>query len=175
MKITVDVLSKESIEAAIKAVEAFGEKVKKLETELPKALAEFGKVQARAEYDWAPYNLFWDNTWDDTPSISVRAEQTDKGWSVIANGEEVCFLEFGAGVFFEQAGNVYQGTRPPGVVGIGEYGYGLGKNELWSFEKGGAKQWTHGTPPSNALYHTAEEIKRRVEETARRILNDDRH
>ena len=169
--IQINALSLTSIEKAIADIEAFKKKLKRLEEELPKALAEFGQAYAQSAYDTNIYNVFWDNSFD-TPNITVTTEQVDHGYRVRADGQEVCFVEFGAGVFFNGSG-AYEGELPEGIVGIGEYGYGLGKNDLWAFEDtSGKRQVTHGTPASNTMYYTGEEIRRRVEETARRILND---
>lgn len=169
--IRINVLSLASVEKAISDIEAFQEKLKRLEEELPKELAEFGVEYAQAAYDMSIYNVLWDNS-SSTPNISVTAEPIEHGYRVLANGQEVCFVEFGAGVFFN-GGGAYEGELPPGIVGIGEYGFGLGKNDVWAFDDAnGERQVTHGTPASNAMYYTGEEIRRRVEETARRILND---
>lgn len=170
--IQINALSLTSIEKAIADIEAFKKKLKRLEEELPKVLAEFGKDFAQAEYNNAWYDVLWDGE-PTSANISVTTEPVEHGFRVRADGAEVCFVEFGAGVFFEKAGLVYKGERPPEIDGIGEYGYGLGKNDLWSFEDSKKnRQVTYGTPPSNTMYYTGEEIRRRVEETARRILND---
>ena len=170
-KVTINALSMTSIYDALFNLEQFKKRLERLKTELPKSLADFGKVYAQAAYNMNIYNVLWDNSFE-TPHISVTTEPIEHGYRVLANGQEVCFVEFGAGVFFNGSG-AYEGKLPPGIVGIGEYGYGLGKNELWAFKDAkGDKQVTHGTPASNTMYYTGQEIRRRIEEEARRILND---
>lgn len=170
--IRINALSLMSIEKALADIEALKKKIKRLEEELPKQLAEFGKDYAQAEFNDALYDVLWDGE-PLSASIVVSTDPTEHGFIVRADGAEVCYVEFGAGVFFESAGLVYEGERPPGIDGIGQHGE-LGKQELWTFQDGnGQTQVTYGTPPNNVMYHMGEEIRRRVEETARRILNDD--
>lgn len=171
MKITINPLSIASIEDAKKDLVEYQDKLKKLAEELPKALAEFGAEYAQEAYNTTIHNVYWDGS-TDPANISVTAEQTDNGWRVLADGAEVCFVEFGAGVYFNaDGGGLFE--RPEGVVGIGEYGKGNGKNDVWAFGSGKNRKVTYGTPASNVLYYTAEEIKSRIEETARRILSND--
>lgn len=172
MTITINPFSLTSIEKAQAQLEKFKTKVKRLETELPKALAELGATVAKANFASAPYDILLSGSWS-VPNISVTAEPMENGWRVLASGAEVCFVEFGAGVWFNGGGETYLGKRPDGVVGIGEYGSGHGKQDVWVFGSGENKTFTNGTPASNAMYYTAEEMKRLVVEEARRILNDD--
>jgi hypothetical protein len=176
MKITINPLSLVSIEQAIKDITAYRTKLKRLEEELPKALAEFGAEYAKVGYSTTYHNLYWDPSSDglktDPANITVTAKPTDKGWQVLAEGEEVCFVEFGAGVFLNaDGGGMFE--RPEGVVGIGEYGQGKGKNNVWAFGSGKNRKITYGTKAANVLYFTAKEIEDRIVETARRILTDD--
>lgn len=171
MKIKVNPFSLVSIENAIKDVVAYKTKLEKLAEELPKALAEFGAEYAQASYDSNIHNVYWDGT-SDPANITVTAVPSEHGWKVLAEGEEVCFVEFGAGVFFNADGGGLL-ERPPGVVGIGEYGQGNGQYDVWAFGTGKNRKVTYGTPASNTLYFTAREIEDRIVETARRILTND--
>lgn len=172
MTITINPFSLTSIEKAQAQLDTFKAKLKRLETELPRVLAEYGATVAKANFASAPYDILLSGSWSNA-NINVTAEQTDNGWRVLASGREVCFVEFGAGVWFNGGGETYLGTRPNGIVGIGEYGSGHGKQNVWVFGTGEDKTFTQGTPASNAMYYTAEELKRRIVDEARRILNDD--
>lgn len=171
MNIKIDATSTRSILSALEQFERYISRIERLKTELPKALAEFGKVYAQDGYDSAYHNLFIGE--DPGPTnINVTVKQTENGWSIIANGAEVCFVEFGAGVYLNSEG--YLGEKPPGIVGYGEWGLGLGKNEHWYFKDSKDDiHITYGTKASNVLYYTAEEMRRRIEKEARRILADD--
>lgn len=172
MTITINPFSLTSIEKAQAQLETFKAKLKRLETELPRVLAEYGATVAKANFASAPYDILLNGSWSNA-NINVSAEQTDNGWRVLASGREVCFVEFGAGVWYNGGGETYLGTRPNGIVGIGEYGSGHGKQNVWAFGTGDDKTFTQGTPASNAMYYTAEELKRRIVDEARRILSDD--
>lgn len=170
MKLTINPLSIASIENTINVLDRYVTILKKLEEELPKALAEFGKVYAQANYNTAPMDIAPSGGWD-SANITVDAVPVEGGFAVQANGKDVCFVEFGAGVYYNGSES-YLGNRPPNVAGIGQYGHGRGKQDMWVFERDGEKVWTHGTPASNTLYYTAQEMRNRVAEEARKILND---
>jgi hypothetical protein len=69
---------------------------------------------------------------------------------VVMEGPGVSFLEFGAGVHFNGTGS-YPIKTPPGIVGIGEYGMGQGKQDMWKY----GNKWTHGNPSAKPLYFGA--------------------
>lgn len=180
MVLKLNVLDARSIDEAIKKIDKYIEKLKRLETELPKALCEYGAVQAQAKFDYAVYDVYAGSAFEPEvgtgggTDIEVHAEPIDNGYAVIANGEKVCFVEFGAGVFYNGGGESYKGTRPEEIAGIGEYGLGKGKKNSWYFtDEFGVVHKTHGTPASNAMYFTSQDMREKVEEIARRILNDD--
>ena len=171
MKINVDVLSKHSIGNALTAINSYEAKLKRLKEELPKALAEYGMNAATVRFSSSVYDILLSGSWS-TPNILVSVEQTENGWAVVANGKEVCFIEFGAGVYYNGGNSSYLGNRPAKVVGIGEYGKGKGKRDMWVFyDNSGDKTFTHGTPANNALYFTAQDMRSKIAETARSILN----
>ena len=123
-------------------------------------------------YSNAVGNIFLSGSWE-TPLIDVHAEPIDGGWAVVANGEQVCFVEFGAGVYYN-GDDSYLGERPEGIVGIGEYGEGKGKRPFWVYvDDDGEKHYTQGTPANNTLFFTAQEMRSVIEEAARKILNND--
>lgn len=174
-KITINALSMTSIYDALFNLEQFRKRLERLVNELPQALATYGMIGASVRFAEAPRDILLSGSWS-YPNIMVTAEpftgEEKSGWRVLANGEEVCFVEFGAGVYYNGGNASYLGRRPKGIVGIGRYGKGQGKQDVWVFKKNGEKFFTQGTPASNALYYTGQEIRRRIEEEARRILNE---
>jgi hypothetical protein len=84
------------------------------------SIAEVGRSELSAAYSA-----------EDKP-VSVRVDKTAQGYELVAEGEGVTFLEFGAGVHYNTP-DPYSGERPPGIVGIGEYGHGYGKNKFWKY------------------------------------------
>lgn len=180
MNVDVNVLSVISVEHAIDDLNRFINKINRLEEELPKALAEYGVTIAQMRYDYAAYDVFVHSGTDpyespmqaEHPDIKVTMESDGNTATVIARGEKVLFVEFGAGVFYNGEEG-YLGERPEGVVGIGEYGHGLGKRPVWGFTDDDGHHVTHGTPASNAMYFTTRDVIEQIEEVARRILNND--
>lgn len=175
--ITVDVLSLKSIDKAIKDIEKYIEKIKRLETELPKVLAEFGREDAQMRFDYSVYDIYGGSFGLEAGTgggtdVEVRVEEIENGFAIVAEGEHVCFVEFGAGVFYNGE-DAYLGERPEGIVGIGEFGQGKGKRKSWFFtDEFGVTHMSRGTPASNSMYFTMRDIEDRVAEEARRILND---
>ena len=170
--ISIDLMSSSSVGAALSEIEARIKKLQRLAEELPKALAGFGVTRAEVRFSNAVGNIFLSGSWE-TPVIDVYAMPIDGGWAVVANGEQVCFVEFGAGVYYN-GDDSYLGERPEGIVGIGEYGEKKGNRPFWVYrDSSGDLQYTQGTPANNALFFTAQEMRSVIEEAARKILNDD--
>ena len=173
--IDVNVFNLSSIDEAIKDIDKFSEKLKRLETELPEALCKYGVERATLYFQNAAYDILLDGTGISGFDIDVTYMPDQEGFNIIASGHEVAFIEFGAGVFYNGDGYSYLGTRPDGISGIGEYGKGHGQQKAWAFwdEFTGTWKKTHGTPAGNCLYFTVQDIIDIIADEARRILNDD--
>lgn len=92
---------------------------------------------------------------------------------VISHGEDMVWLEFGAGVHYNGA----VGGKPnplaanvPGLVGIGQYGKGKGKQDQWIYRENGVAYRTYGTPASMPLYHAIQDVMGDIETIARGVL-----
>lgn len=101
--------------------------------------------------------------------IECTVEKTANGYKVIAHGDEVTFIEFGAGVYFNPPAGA--SPHPKGAeLGfvIGEYGKSHGKQKSWGYyENDGASRHvviTHGTaaqmPLYNAFIEVCEELRK---------------
>ena len=64
---------------------------------------------------------------------TVSVERTGNVWVITASGKSIPFIEFGSGVFYNGDGSSYPLPRPEGIVGIGEYGQGHGKQKSWVY------------------------------------------
>ena len=171
MKVQINALSMTSIYDSLFDLEKFRKKLEKLATELPKSLAEIGAEFAKVQFSTSVYDILLSGSWS-TPNITVTAEPIENGFKVVASGKEVCFVEFGAGVWYNGNNSSYLGRRPAGIVGIGKFGKGNGKRDFWVFKDGNDRVFTNGTPANNCMYYTKKEIANRIKETARRILNE---
>ena len=159
-EIVVDIFDTASIDNAIAEIEAYKKRVERLEGYLRK-LTELGaKVAEEAFRSAALYG--------GKDIVTVDIEPIKDGYAIKARGSQVAFIEFGAGVYYNGA-EPYLGERPEGIVGIGEYGYGLGALPEWSYtDDNGERVHTHGTPASQGMYFA----QKAMAEEAQRIFNE---
>lgn len=147
-------LSTKSINKAIKEIQ----KIQQTEDPLRK-VAE--KICERAQQ-------YYDSAWyDDLPrgvrnsaDVVCTVEQTPTGYRVVATGEHVAFIEFGAGVYHNgAAGN---SPHPKGAelgFTIGSYGKGYGKYTSWGYYgDDGQAVITHGTAAQMPLYNAFRDV-----------------
>lgn len=129
--------------------------------ELAYTLAKQGSEVVRTNLSRAEY--------DGDERVGVAPEKRATGAAVLATGQAITFLEFGAGVRY---GEGYPGTRPPGIVGIGQYGQGHGANiEGWTFiDAAGNMQHTYGNAPYAPMYYAAKTMATLVEPMARMVF-----
>lgn len=123
-------------------------------------LSDYAGVYASPAFKHAAY--------DGVNDVKVHREKLENGYAVIASGEAAAFIEYGSGVYHNGSGS-YPGEIPPGIVGIGQYGKGLGSNPYWFYtgQPGNAggelahgrtnSTITHGNPPAAIMYR-AEQI-----------------
>lgn len=156
-------LNPQSIDKAIAEVKEYKAWVNRKAGELARRLATIGAMTASIRFTGAYYQ-------DGNKDVSIEVEPTDKGWKIVASGEDVCFIEFGAGVYYNGS-EPYPEPRPPGVAGIGEYGQGKGKQDSWGYyDDNGELVITHGTPAAMPMYHASQEMERQFLRIAREVF-----
>lgn len=125
-------------------------------------LAEYGAEEARVRFAGAQY--------DGTNDTRVTVEPVPNGYKIIASGGSVFFIEFGAGVYYNGS-EPYPEPRPAGIVGIGEYGKGKGKQNAWGFyDDSGDLVVTRGNPAAMPMYHASRVMFQDVERIAREVF-----
>lgn len=154
-------LDNKSIDNAIKQIEAYKKWVEDKTKVLCRKCADLGLTVASANFSGAYY--------DGTNDVSVTVEQTEKGYKILASGEAVCFIEFGAGVHYNGA-EPYPIPRPEGIVGIGAYGEGQGAHDGWYYLDGNEKQYTHGNPAAMPMYNAQKSIKETLTQIATEVF-----
>ena len=162
--IIVDPLNLGSIRDAVAELKAQKEEIERKTDEVLNRLAELGKSVAEAHYA--------SGILDDNDSVRVYVEPSALGYSIIAEGEDVCFLEFGTGV---AAGNGYDTSviEPPVSIEPASWSSTKGTGE---FAKYGS--WHHDgrkyimTVPRMGMYHAVKEIQRQYKEIAKEVFND---
>ena len=163
-------LDAKEIDGAIKELDKYKQELLRKEKLLLERLAMIGVQEASVRFTTAIY--------DGVNDVTVTLEQTSKGYSIIANGSAVAFIEFGSGVYHNTS-EPYPNPRPEGVVGIGEYGQGKGKRRAW-FYKGepgtnGELQSngvvkTRGNPAAMPMWYASEEMKKSILKIAREVF-----
>lgn len=149
-------LSVESIDNAIKELQAFRDSLEGKKDKLLERLATIGVREASIRFTTAIY--------DGVNDSSVTLEPITGGYCIKAEGKAVAFIEFGAGVY-HNPGEPYPNPRPSGVVGIGEYGKGHGKRQAWGFkDASGELVITHGNPAAMPLWYASEEMRKAIKE-----------
>lgn len=164
MKIRIDPFDISSIERACRQVEEYQRKLKEKEKLLLERLADIGAERAKAIYSMAFLDF--------EPDIQISTEIVGNRAIIYASGEQVAFVEFGAGALL---GNGYPGERPEGIVGIGEYGHGRGKSlSGWVYkDDNGDLQHTYGNAPAAAMYDATLAIAEQVTNVAREVFLSD--
>lgn len=155
-------LSETEIRKALNELNRYKQWVKQKTDMLTERLAVLGAGEASIRFARAYY--------DGINDVSIEVSPIDNGWKVTASGEAVCFIEFGAGVYFNGT-EPYPVPRPPGVSGIGEYGQGKGKQNTWGYyNESGELTLTHGTPAAMPMYHAGRAVEREVARIAREVF-----
>ena len=175
--IRINPLSQSSVENAIMQIEALQAKLKKLEefNKYLQTLEGAGVAIAQMQFDqgylYNPFEAY--GYGGDYGNVTVTSKMTDNGFVIEANGEQVLFMEFGAGITY--SGEAYEGERPEGIVGIGQYGKGRGSRRAWGYYNPNSKSGltiTYGVPALQGMYRAKKHIMQEVEKKVKELLND---
>lgn len=161
MKVVINPLDQKSVADALEQVQKYKKDFLVKEQEFVRRLAEIGVRVAKAGFSTADY--------DGINDVSVSMVQTKNGYSVVASGETVGFIEFGTGVKNPEWDNTDMDYTPPKH---GTYGKGQGKNPRgWWFKQneGGRARHTYGNPPAEAMRTARDEMVERVAHIAREV------
>ena len=160
-KVITCTLDAKDIARAIKELKAYKKELLEKEKRLLEGLAEIGIREASVRFTTAMY--------DGTNDVSVELNKAKDGYVITAKGKAVAFIEFGAGVY-HNTGEPYPNPRPEGIVGIGEYGKGKGKQKAWGFvDENNEVVITRGNPAAMPMWYASEEIKHSVLKLVREI------
>jgi hypothetical protein len=163
-------LDHNEISKAIKELEQYKQELLRKEQRLLEELAILGFHEASVRFATAIY--------DGVNDVTVTLDDSGKGFTILAEGQAVAFIEFGSGVYHNSS-EPYPNPRPEGVVGIGEYGQGKGKRRAWFYkgepgtngelQKNGVVK-TRGNPATMPMWYASEEMKRSILQIAREVF-----
>ena len=173
MNIHIDVFDPSSVDKAIKDLQNYQKRLDEKAQEVAKRLAEIGATRAEIDFSGADY--------DGNKEFDISVEKTDNGYSVIASGQSVLFVEFGAGV-----------TKGGGHPQAAEFGMGPGtwpdphyhkyNGQLyanwenpsgWYLPKSAGGGHTMGNAPAMPMYNAEQEIKANIEQIVREVFSSD--
>ena len=151
----------DSINQAIKELKQYQKKLTKLEKKFCLELAEIGRQRAQTIYDGAHVEGF-------NQPVTCEVVETRDGAKLLANGIDVCFIEFGTGV--EADNSVHEGyTFSPGSWSSSELGKGVFSEYGYWFYNG--TKFT-GTPPAHAITQAIAEMESKASEVAERLKGE---
>lgn len=161
--IAIDILDASSVDSAIREIQEYAKWVQTKAEALAKRLAAYGLTQVRIGYNAAVY--------DEDKHIEVSvANRGDNTYVITAEGRDVLFLEFGAGVRYGDGHplNSELGMGPgtyPGQTHVPEPGY------WWYTGEDGESHFSVGNAPSMVMYLTGMELEREVERIAMEVFS----
>lgn len=173
-KITINALSKSSIENAIRQLRAYKNDLTYKCQLLAEKLAEKGVEIARVQI--ADLDAIF--TSELLSSIHAEYKGSTKGgsvWSVVAGTDHAMFVEFGTGIVGKQS--PYPGELPDGVSW--EYASGKTIRQLadgrygWFYKDDDGQWWfTEGMPSRPFMYHTSIQLRDIVLKTAKEVFEN---
>lgn len=170
-KITINGLSAKSLRDAAKQVEKMQLEVALKNRDLIKELTQKGIKEAynhlsNFEGDSEPPDFA-----TDSPYVRVGHREGLMSSTIRLVGDDVAFVEFGAGIHFN--GHPNSSPNPYGVqlgYTIGSYGLGQGLNEYWFYKDGEKWKVSEGTEAAMPLFHASEKIKQEYKDVAREVF-----
>ena len=173
-KITINALSKSSIENAIKQLRAYQNDLTYKCQLLAEKWAENGVEIARVQI--ADLDAIF--TSELISSIHAEYNGSTKGgsvWSVVAGTDHAMFVEFGTGIVGKQS--PYPGELPDGVSW--EYASGKTIRQLadgrygWFYKDDDGQWWfTEGMPSRPFMYYTSIQLRDIVVKTAKEVFGN---
>lgn len=165
MKVVINPFDTKSISKAQRTLRQYKKDFEKKLEEFTRRLAEIGVTVAGGIYSVVDY--------DGEHDVSVYLEKTDSGYTVIAAGRTVGFLEFGTGINNpEWVDNNNVSNKPYTPPPHGSYGDGHGKQPYgWWFKSQdyGVVMHTYGHPPAEAMLTARNEMVANVARIAREV------
>lgn len=161
MKISVDVFDVKSIDMAIQKLEAYEKDLNRKAEELCERLADMGAMYA----EWYFSGVMYAGDIDYKVTVERVSANT---YRILASGETVLFMEFGAGVRHGY------GHPLAGEFGMGPTTYPGQKHAAdpkgWWFKQGENKIHTYGNAPGMPMYNAAKDLRNEIQAIAQEVF-----
>ena len=152
------------IDAAIREITDYQAFIRRKTAEFAARLADDGGVQALLGYDQVYYR--------GPKDVDVNVEELGGNkYAIVASGETVLILEFGAGITY--------GSGHPQARGFG-YGPGTYPGQThaldpkgWWLPKSAGGGHTFGNAPGMTMYKTSKDLRKRMAEIAMEVFSRD--
>ena len=155
-------LSSKSIRAAIAELESYRDSIEKKMDKLLEELADIGLMEATVRFEGAMY--------DRETHTDLEVKHTSDGYVIVASGRDVAFIEFGAGVHYNDE-STYKGKKPDEISAIGTYGKGYGSRHVWGYpNENGGITLTHGNPAAMPMWYASEEMRSKILKIAKEVF-----
>ena len=151
-----------SVNDIIQGLEAYKKSLKVKADALTKALADAGCEAVRVTYAETRYT----GPRDENVTVEMRGPGK---YAIVASGQTVLFVEFGAGVYLGGGHPNPMGYGPGTYPGEGHWNDPNG----WYLPKkvaGKSGVHTYGNAPSAAMYHTAKSIRQMLLQAAKGVF-----
>lgn len=158
------------ISRMINSLNTLSSDINKLKTEIPKEIAKEGLKHLNSLYASKPED-------NDTDDIHTSIDKTETGYSIISQGKDVLYEEFGTGD---------EGARHPhkdkSKYGLKDYNsgptirpvnpnnsalkaHGITSGKYWTYEKDGEIKYTQGIPAGMQMFDTSNYLRSGVIKT----------
>ena len=174
-------LSESSVQNAIKQLRDYQQRLKDKIYEFTQALAEAGIPVVESNISDACYTYdekgirSGSNTSHNT-YVKVNSYGTQAVSSLVVDGREILFIEFGAGVWHKENGPAGSSPHPKGSefgYVIGSYGQGHGVEKQWGYyNEAGDFILTHGVKATMPMYRAAMKMATDYVAIARRVFGN---
>jgi hypothetical protein len=164
-------LSSRSIGNAVKELETYNRSIDEKVKRLRDIIAERLRDYAEQGFLSSPPATRLDGIEVPPPDVKVTTEPDGNITAVIASGEDVYWIEFGAGVYYNTP--VGSSPHPMGQefgLTIGSYGKGRGSRKTWGYYEDGKLVLTHGTPANMPMWKAAERVAAEYPQIAKEVF-----
>lgn len=158
-------LSTQGIENLIRDVEERKRWLQRKTDELASRLAEIGCENARIDFAIAQY--------DGQKDCSVHVEPRGDGqYAVVADGDTVLFIEFGAGITYAEPQHPEAGVNGMGVGTYPGQKHAFDPNG-WYIPKSAGGGHTYGNAPAMPMYNAVKYLEQNLERIAQEVFASD--